>query len=105
AAITLAQLCTYNGRLPQGAPTSPILSNMICFKMDREILALARAHRCTYTRYADDITISTRLPELPLAIAVHNAGGVTIGSELRAIINSARFQINEGKVRLQHRSH
>jgi RNA-directed DNA polymerase len=94
AAVTLAQICTLNGRLPQGGPTSPILSNMICFKMDREILALAKTHRCIYTRYGDDITISTRLPELSPAIVTGNDGNIIIGNELSSIITSARFQIN-----------
>ena len=105
AGVTLAQICTFNGRLPQGGPTSPIISNMICFKMDREILALAKTHRCTYTRYADDITISTRLPELSPAIGTQNGGEIIVGNELGAIITSARFQINAAKLRLQHRSH
>jgi Reverse transcriptase (RNA-dependent DNA polymerase). len=105
AAITLAQICTLNGRLPQGGPTSPIISNMICFKMDREILEFAKAHRCTYTRYADDITISTRLPELSPAIASRHGVQIIVGNQLSSIMASARFQINTAKVRLQHRSH
>jgi RNA-directed DNA polymerase len=56
---TLAKLRCYNRSLPQGAPTSPIISNMICAKMDRQLSKLARDHNCTYTRYADDITFST----------------------------------------------
>lgn len=105
AAVTLAQICAFNGRLPQGGPTSPIISNMICFKMDRELLALAKAHRCTYTRYADDISISTRMPELSPTIVNQNSHEMVLGSELSAILASARFQINATKVRLQHRSH
>jgi len=105
AATVLAQICTLNGRLPQGAPTSPIVSNMICFKMDRQILEFARVNRCIYTRYADDISISTRLPELPSTIAAQHGEVLIIGNELSSIITSARFQINASKVRLQHRSH
>jgi RNA-directed DNA polymerase len=104
AAVTLAQLCTNNGRLPQGAPTSPMLSNMICFKMDREILALAKAHRCMYTRYADDITISTRLSELSQSIVFRDGATLVVGDDLNAILVSARFQVNHTKLRLQHRS-
>jgi hypothetical protein len=105
AAIVLAQICTLHGRLPQGGPSSPIISNMICFKMDRQILELARAHRCTYTRYADDISISTRLPELSAAIAAQHGVEVIIGEDLSSIITGARFQVNPAKIRLQHRSH
>lgn len=55
----VARLCCYDGYLPQGAPTSPVLSNMVCFRMDSELLAFAKECRCVYTRYADDITFSS----------------------------------------------
>lgn len=57
-ATVFAHLCTYAGKLPQGAPTSPYISNLICRSMDRDLMALASRHRCTYTRYADDMTFS-----------------------------------------------
>ncbi|CAN5567305.1 hypothetical protein BH20ACT19_BH20ACT19_13490 [soil metagenome] len=44
--------------LPQGAPTSPALSNLVLFTLDRRLAALAAANRVTYTRYADDLTFS-----------------------------------------------
>ena len=44
--------------LPQGAPTSPILSNAVCDKMDSQIIELCKAFDVTYTRYADDLTFS-----------------------------------------------
>ena len=44
--------------LPQGAPTSPIVSNMICLKLDISLLQIAKKYHVTYTRYADDITFS-----------------------------------------------
>ncbi|ARR53185.1 hypothetical protein HY78_06875 [Rhizorhabdus wittichii DC-6] len=61
AAIITRIVCN-EGCLPQGAPTSPILSNMICFTLDRRLMALARDNRCIYTRYADDITFSSHQP-------------------------------------------
>ncbi len=55
----LTRLCTYRGHLPQGAPTSPRLSNLINYKMDVRLAALATACPGTiYTRYADDMTFS-----------------------------------------------
>jgi retron-type reverse transcriptase len=105
AATVLAQLCTFNARLPQGAPTSPIISNMICFKMDRDILSLAKTHRCVYTRYADDISISTRQEQISTAfVGAADSAGVFLGTEFRSIISAAGFQINPSKIRLQHRS-
>ncbi|CAM4110317.1 MULTISPECIES: retron St85 family RNA-directed DNA polymerase [Flavobacterium] len=46
-------------KLPQGAPTSPAISNMIVYKMDKKISGLAKKLNFTYTRYADDMTFST----------------------------------------------
>lgn len=44
--------------LPQGAPTSPALSNLIAFKLDRRLAGLARSRGLAYTRYADDLAFS-----------------------------------------------
>ena len=53
-ASTLAQLCTREGELLQGAPTSPIISNLICRRLDTDLWRLTRSLGCKYTRYADD---------------------------------------------------
>lgn len=55
----LTNLCTNDGCLPQGAPTSPILSNLLCRKLDSRLFRWARENGYTYTRYADDLTFST----------------------------------------------
>ena len=57
-ATIIAQLCTYKEKLPQGAPTSPTLSNLVCKEMDNKLYKLAKKHRAKYSRYADDITFS-----------------------------------------------
>jgi len=58
AALLLTKLCTHEGALPQGAPTSPRLSNLVNFKMDARLAGLAKSRRASYTRYADDMTFS-----------------------------------------------
>ena len=58
-ATVIAQLTCYKGVLPQGAPTSPIITNMICNIMDMHLLNVAKRYKLTYTRYADDMTFST----------------------------------------------
>lgn len=58
AAALLTRLCTHEGALPQGAPTSPALANAVNFQMDARLAGLARKHGANYTRYADDLTFS-----------------------------------------------
>lgn len=57
-AYSLAALCCKDDSLPQGASTSPYLSNLIAYKLDKRISAFAKLNRLTYTRYADDIALS-----------------------------------------------
>lgn len=50
---------TQKGVLPQGAPTSPMLSNLVAFNLDESLFKFANEHGLIYTRYADDITFSS----------------------------------------------
>lgn len=59
-AYTLAKICTYKGRLPMGAPTSPVLSNFYTLPLDKEISIWAKWHAVTYTRFVDDLSFSTK---------------------------------------------
>jgi RNA-directed DNA polymerase len=102
AATILAQICCFDNQLPQGAPTSPIVSNMICAKLDSQLQQLAKTHRCTYSRYADDITFSTSLQSFRTALVRTNElGQIEIGKELNRIIRANDFEINTDKVRVQ----
>ena len=103
AATSAANLCCRDTVLPQGAPTSPIIANMVCAKLDSELKTLAKKFHATYTRYADDITFSTMSQSFPKVLAVH-AGELTrqveVGDELRKIIESNGFSVNTKKTRL-----
>lgn len=55
----LAYLLTFKGKVPQGAPTSPALANLIVYKMDAELSKLAKFYGCKFTRYADDLAFSS----------------------------------------------
>lgn len=98
----LAQICCFEKVLPQGAPTSPVVSNMICARLDAKLQQLAKKHQCTYSRYADDITFSTNRTVFPFSLArLTDLGQVSVGDDLSRIIEENGFEINLKKVRLQ----
>lgn len=80
--------------LPQGAPTSPLLTNAICDTLDRRLHGLAKRFGLHYSRYADDITFSS----------MHNVyqSDSVFRKELQRIITEQRFTINPKKTRLNH---
>ena len=98
----LAQICCFKNVLPQGAPTSPIISNMIAWKMDSQLQNLAKITNGTYTRYADDISFSytSRKRRLPEEVIVLRDGEASPGNALTHIIEENGFNINYDKVRL-----
>jgi RNA-directed DNA polymerase len=106
-ATVLAQICCHKNELPQGAPTSPVISNMICGQLDDQLFSLAKREKCLYTRYADDITFSTSRVIFPQKIAWSKYNSLTEkttwrpGSEVRRIIKSNGFNINPEKSRMQ----
>jgi len=56
----LSEICTLDDCLPQGAPTSPSLANIAALELDRSLIDFARECRIKYTRYADDLTFSSK---------------------------------------------
>lgn len=79
--------------LPQGAPTSPVLSNIVCNKLDKRLAGVAKRFNLNYTRYADDITFSS----------MHNVyvENGTFLKELSRVIIDQGFHIKASKTRLQ----
>ncbi|MEO1503419.1 MAG: reverse transcriptase domain-containing protein [Pseudomonadota bacterium] len=109
AATVCANICTHRNGLPQGAPTSPILSNYIATALDRRLNRLARENGLKYSRYADDITFSTNKTTLPPSIAYLDGSAtlkdtVHVGEALERAITSCGFSVNPAKVRLQSRA-
>jgi RNA-directed DNA polymerase len=102
-ATIVAQLCTNESKLPQGAPTSPILSNMVCASLDAALLLLARRSRAVYSRYADDITFSTDLAVVSSRLVVPNPDyrSPRLAQGLVDAVITNGFTINESKVRLR----
>ena len=93
----------YN-RLPQGSPESPTIANMIAAQLDSDLAEMCGLLMCRYTRYADDITISTSRDELSPHIARYpnsrGTGQVIIGDRLTGIVENHGFRINHRKSRL-----
>lgn len=88
----LGELCCVNRHLPQGASTSPVLSNIIAYAMDQKLAAMAIEYGLTYSRYADDLTFSgdgfTKKQILPL---------------IKQIVRSEKFELNHKKTRFLDR--
>ena len=84
---------------PQGAPTSPIITNLICRQLDRRLLGLAKRFRLSYSRYADDITFSTNAKE------VFEPGSEFMVELRRIVEEDQKFRINDEKTRVQSRAY
>jgi RNA-directed DNA polymerase len=106
-ATVIAQIACWNNGLPQGGPSSPIISDLIAHILDARLVRLAKAHKATYSRYADDLTFSTNRKDFPTALALTDeasAGGWALGDELVQAIQSRGFAINPAKTRMQVRA-
>jgi retron-type reverse transcriptase len=102
-ATLLAQIACKDGKLPQGSPCSPVITELMTHFLDIRLVKLAARHKCTYTRYADDITISTNQREFPSALAELDGTEWKLGEELVSRINDAGFEVNDAKTRMQLR--
>lgn len=88
--FALAKLCTFKGRLPQGSPASPYISNICCLRLDIRLNAIAQKYEATYSRYADDITISG------------NNDIKSIIPIVSKIVSEEHFSINDKKSRVAY---
>ncbi|MCS5488889.1 reverse transcriptase family protein [Algoriphagus limi] len=82
-----------NSVLPQGAPTSPVITNIVCQRLDYLLSGLAKRFGLKYSRYADDITFSSNYNIFK--------EGSDFQIELNRIILDQGFYINESKTRVQ----
>jgi RNA-directed DNA polymerase len=89
-ANALALLSTYQGKLPIGAPTSPVISNFVCLSLDHDLSAFCKVHKLAFSRYADDLTFSSDIPISTDQIL-----------DIINIIKKNQFKINEKKLRLK----
>lgn len=98
---TITGIVTYNDVLPQGAPTSPIISNAILFEFDEEMSFHAQIFGSTYTRYSDDISISSDEREnidalISIAEANLLSAGFTLNKKKQRITSDNSRQVVTG---------
>jgi retron-type reverse transcriptase len=91
ASNLLTNICTVNGKLPQGGVTSAYLANLVCYKMDMRIAGYCNKRDITYTRYADDLVFSSDNRD-----SLWNIYGM-----IKKIVESEGFTINEKKTHFQ----
>lgn len=87
--LKLSKLCTFKRRLPQGAPTSPALSNIIFKEIDDEITSVCNTKLVVYSRYADDLVFSCETKNTL----------VEIYSIVNSILSKHSFTINKAKTK------
>lgn len=93
-ASILSEICCYNGALPQGAPSSPVLSNLCAYNLDSRLQIIERRYGCNVSRYADDITFSGK-GELPERII----------SDIKKAVQKERWTVASHKTKLMVTPH
>ncbi|MFH5774395.1 reverse transcriptase family protein [Paracoccus sp. NGMCC 1.201697] len=86
--LVLTEICCVDEKLPQGAPTSPALSNYLCKNLDHELEAICNTLDLKYSRYADDMTFSGEIIESDAI------------NKISFIIESFGFKLNKAKTRV-----
>jgi len=105
-ATIIAQIACHDHVLPQGSPCSPVISNIVGHLLDIRLVRFAKAQKCTYSRYADDITFSTNAKTFPADVAAPIPGSEhdwTLGTALLKELKKADFEANPAKTRMQYR--
>ena len=104
-ATLIAQISCHNNCLPQGSPTSSLIADLIAGSLDQRLNKIAQDNNCSYTRYIDDLTISTNKATISHHIAFLVGDEFKewqIGEALRSVIERSGFEINEQKFRVQY---
>ena len=89
----ICEICLLNNALPQGAPTSPLLSNLAFMDLDKRLAALAKKFKASYSRYADDMCFSSNDPRL-------NA----ILPQVKYVVENCGYKLKDSKSRVLRRN-
>ena len=103
-ATIIAQIACFENALPQGSPCSPVIADLIAHLLDVRLAQVARRHKLTYSRYADDITFSTGQKIFPSSLAAPAKPEDAIwelGPGLSKQIEKSGFAVNPKKTRMQ----
>jgi RNA-directed DNA polymerase len=93
ASSLLTRLVTHRGGLPQGAPTSPRISNLVNHRLDARLEGLARKVGASYTRYADDMTFSFRKDDRAAIHSVIRATKAIVAEDGYALHQDRKLQV------------
>lgn len=85
----ICDICMLNNALPQGAPTSPLLSNLAFLELDKRLSGLAKKYRAVYSRYADDMCFSGNDPQLN-----------TILPQVKYVVENCGYKLKDSKSRV-----
>lgn len=99
--ILLTMLCYYNDSLPQGAPTSPAITNIIMYDFDETVGAFCNEKNIAYTRYCDDMTFSGDFDEKEIISFVKNVlfkFGLHLNNRKTAVVPATKRQCVTGIV-------
>lgn len=90
-AMLLAKLCCLDDCLPQGAPTSPVISNIVMRDVDHRLASIANKRNLRFTRYADDITFSGEIKEKDVDNVLKN---------ITNVLDRKRLYLNDKKTKI-----
>ncbi|MBQ9714816.1 MAG: RNA-directed DNA polymerase [Clostridia bacterium] len=99
--ILLSMLCYFNDSLPQGAPTSPAIANIIMYQFDQNVGSFCKQNNVTYTRYCDDMIFSGDFDERQIVSFVTSELkklGLFLKDKKTAVIPNSKRQIVTGIV-------
>ena len=105
-ATVIAQIACHDNQLPQGSPCSPVISNLIAHLLDMRLVQIAKKYKLSYSRYADDITLSTHKKTFPKEVAFQNLEDPEnwrLGDIVKKTVSACGFEVHPEKTRMRYK--